>query len=330
MATIQDIAKRANVSKATVSRVINNTTPVAGRTRDAVVAAMKDLKFQPNMMARSLAGGRSMTVGIVTQKIGSPFYDTIAQGVISGLSNTGYSPILVDGQWESSTSSEVIATLLGRNVDGLILIGGDLPAANLQKLHDRLPTVLVARELKDWSGPCVHVDNETAGYRATRHLIQLGHRSIAVIRGIEGHPNAVDRVDGYRRALDEANIPFNDDLIVSGDFSAQSGILGIEFLLNQGIRFTGVFAANDMAAFGARLALHRNGLRVPEDVSVVGFDDQAESAFMTPPLTTMRQPATEMGQHSAAILIAALDGRKVPEQRLEIQLVSRESVARMT
>lgn len=329
MATIQDIAERANVSKATVSRVINNTSPVTGRTRDAVMAAMKDLKFQPNMMARSLAGGCSMTIGVVTQKVGSPFYDTITQGVISGFSDTGYSPILVDGQWENTTSNELINTLLERNVDGLVLIGGDVPAAELQKLHKRLPTVVVARDEPDWDGPCIKVDNESAGFKATKHLIQFGHRSIAFIHGIPDHPDAIDRFNGYQRALNEANIPFNPELIFTGDFSAQSGILGISSLLTRGIHFTAVFAANDMAAFGARLALYRNGLRVPDDVSIVGFDDQAESAYTTPPLTTMRQPATEMGEAAAAVLIEALGGKKAAIGQFEIKLISRESVSRL-
>lgn len=329
MATIQDIANRANVSKATVSRVINKTTRVNRETRDAVVAAIKDLNFEPNMMARSLAGGRSMTIGVVTQNIGSPFYDTIAQGVIKGLSETNYSPIFADGQWENSTSSGVIATLLGRNVDGIVLIGGAVPAKELTELTQTVPVVVVARDVKGWNGPCIHADNEEAACKATRHLIQMGHQAIALIQGISDHPDAIDRLNGYRRALGEAGIPVDSNLILPGDFTAQSGVFGVNSLMTRGIRFSAVVAANDMAAFGARLASHRHGLRVPEDISIVGFDDQAESAFATPPLTTMRQPASKMGQSAARTIVNTIEGKAVEVEDFEIELVSRESVSRL-
>ncbi len=327
--TIQDIADRAKVSKSTVSRVLNNSSAVHQDKRSAVLEAMKVLGFEPNVFARSLAGGQSMTIGILTQNIGSPFYDSVAQGVIEGLAGTGYSPIFVDGQWQQSTETEVIRTLLGRKVDGLVLIGGKVPVSELNQLRDRLPTIVVARQLAGWENQCIFVDNVEAGYQATRHLIDLGHRNIALVRGIKDHPDAIQRFEGYSKALADAGIEFDSELIYQGDFTAQSGVVAVNSLLARGTHFSAIFAANDMVAFGARLALHRHGIRVPEDVSIIGFDDQAEAAFMTPPLTTMRQPAVEMGTAAASALVKLICGESFELPKLTVELQQRESVARL-
>ena len=327
--TIQDIADRANVSKSTVSRVLNNSSAVHQDKRSAVLEAMKVLGYEPNVFARSLAGGQSMTIGILTQNIGSPFYDAIAQGVIEGLRGTGYSPIFVDGQWQQSTESEVIRTLLGRKVDGLVLIGGDIPIKELNQLRDRLPTIAVGRQLVGWENQCVYIDNVDAAYRATMHLIDLGHRDIALIRGLKHQPDAIKRFEGYSQALADAGIEFDSELICPGDFTAQSGVLAVNSLLARNTHFSAIFAANDMVAFGARLALHRHGIRVPEDVSIVGFDDQAEAAFMTPPLTTIRQPALEMGTAAAFALVKLIRGEAYELPELPVTLQLRESVARL-
>lgn len=329
MTTIQDIAKRANVSKSTVSRVLNKSSVVNKAKRDAVMQAVEALDFRPNFMAQSLAGGRSMTVGVVTQNIGSPFYDTISQGVISGLAESGYSPIFVDGQWQHTTQSNVIETLLGRSVDGIALIGGAVPVAELDSLRKRLPTIVLARKLDGWENHCISVDNVDAGYQATKHLIEFGHRNIALIHGVRDQPDAIDRCQGYMKALTDAGISVNPQLICEGDFTGQSGVLAVASLLNRGVQFSAIFAANDMVAFGARMALHRQGIRVPDDVSIVGFDDQAEAAFMTPPLTTMRQPATEMGVAGASALIKLIKGEPYEIPNLPVTLKKRESVARL-
>lgn len=327
--TIQDIANHANVSKATVSRVLNDSSAVNQDKKEAVLAAVEELGFRPNVFAQTLAGGRSMTIGVVTQKIGSPFYDAVAQGVIEGLAGSGYSPIFVDGQWEQSTETEVVQTLLGRQVDGLVLIGGDIPVAKLNELRDRLPTIVTARRLVGWDEHCIHCDNVEAGYQAVKHLIDQGHRSIALIRGLKDHPDSINRFEGYVKALEEAGIDFDSDLIYQGDFSPQSGVLGVNSLVAGSTSFTAIVAANDTVAFGARLALHRNGLRVPEDVSIIGFDDQAEAAFMTPPLTTMRQPAVEMGVAASSAIVRLIEGKPYEMPKLAIELQRRESVARL-
>ena len=329
-ATIQDIAERAQVSKATVSRVLNNSSAVAKTKREAVMKAIEDLGFRPNMMARSLAGGRSMTIGVVTQNIGSPFYDAIAQGVVSGLAGTGYSPIFGDGQWQPSKESSAVKTLLGRQVDGLVLIGGSVELSEMNALRSKIPIITAARWLAGWDDQSIHIDNVEAGYQATKHLIEFGHREIGIIRGIEDHTDAIQRFEGYTKALAEAGIEFKPDLIFQGDFSAQSGVMAVNSWLARSTYFSAIFAANDTVAYGARLALHRHGIRVPEDVSIIGFDDQAESAYVTPPLTTMHQPAAEMGACAANAIVKLIQGEKYTLPKLPVQLVRRESVARLT
>lgn len=325
--TIQDIANYANVSKSTVSRVLNNTSAVHADKRQAVLDATKKLGFKPNIFARSLASGRSMTIGVLTQIIGSPFYDAIAQGVVAGVEGTGYSPIFVDGRWQLNSEIEAIRALQGRRVDGLVLVGGNIPGDELAKLCDRFPTVVVARELPPKQHHCIFMDNVEGGYRATKHLIEQGHRAIASIRGIDYHPDSIDRHEGYQKALKEAGIKYDPELILPGDFSAESGVAAINALMEKRASFTAVFAENDMMAIGAQLALHRHGRSVPGDVSIVGFDDQNEAEFLTPPLTTVRQPGAEMGALAGKAILSLINGQPFESKRLQGELKIRESVA---
>jgi LacI family transcriptional regulator len=323
--TINDIARQANVSKSTVSRVLNDSTPVNEDKRTAVLEAMKAMNFEPNIFARSLAGGQTKTIGILTQNIGSPFYDGISQGVLSRLTGTSYSPIFADGQWKPEIGYAALETLVGRKVDGLILVGGRLPMDQLQDLRERLPCVAVGRKIDEWESQCLYVDNEEGAFQATNHLIELGHRKIAHITGIIDHPDSIHRLEGYKRALQEASIAFDEDLICEGLFDGESGVKAIETLLSRSKDFTAIFAANDLTAFGARLALYRQGISVPEDVSIIGFDDQTESAYVTPPLTTVRQPAREMGQAAAGALLKLIKGEQYEKPPLPTKIVVRES-----
>lgn len=327
--TIQDIARTAGVSKSTVSRVLNNSTPVNEGKRRLVLEAMKGLDFKPNVFARSLAGGCSMTIGVITQKMDSPFFSMVTTGLIEGLTGSDYSPIFVDGQWRPDQQKAAINTLLDRNVDGLIMLGGDLESEVLTGLVRGKPTVIVAKQLKGWQDHSVAIDNFEAARRAVQYLLDQGHQKIAHIGGILGHDDAQARYKGYFAAMQQAEIKSFDDLFVEGDFSSMSGVLAVENLLSRGISFTAIFAANDEMAYGARLALYRQGIRVPDDVSIVGFDDQPNSAYMTPPLTTVAQPAVEMGIATARIILGKLNHSEYEVPVLPAQLVIRESVARI-
>ncbi|GAG79670.1 unnamed protein product, partial [marine sediment metagenome] len=202
--TIDDIAKRANVSKSTVSRVLNGSAVVNEQKRDAVHQAIIELDYKPNMFAQGLASGKSMTLGILTQNIGSPFYDTIAQGAIEGLAGSGYTPIFVDGRWEHAREAASIETLISRKVDGLLIVGGDVDASELQSYKKQLPLIVAARDIEGLEGQCISVNNKQIGYLATKHLLEQRHTRIAFIHGIEGHPDAQNRFVGHLEALQEA------------------------------------------------------------------------------------------------------------------------------
>ncbi len=326
--TIKDIADKAKVSKSTVSRVLNNSDSVNEKKRKAVLSAMKKLDYKPNQLARGLAGGKSLTVGVVTHDLGSPFYDSVAQGVARRLSDSGYSPIFVDAHWHAETEEKAILTLQERRVDGIVLIGGNIPAKKLRNFQLERPLVVIAREIPGWHEVCFSIDNFKGAYDATSFLIDSGHTEIAFISGIPTHQDAIRRKLGFEQALQDAAIPLNERLIVEGDFRAQSGVLAAEALLARGARFTAIFCSNDEMAFGARLLLYRRGIRVPEDVSMIGFDDQPNSAFMTPPLTTIRQPAFELGRAGAAALMRILENAPAERPDLSTKLVIRESVIR--
>lgn len=326
--TIRDIARRANVSMSTVSRVLNETTPVAADKELAVLAAVADLDYQPNIFARGLAGGQSMTIGVLAQNFGSPFYDTIMRGILSGFEATRYSPLFADGRWQASHEQRALQTLLGRRVDGVIVVGGSVPAAQLVEMRTQLPLVVAAREVVELPDCCIFIDNVAAARAATRHLIESGHRRIAHIAGLRGQEDTILRRQGYEEALTEAGIEPNPNWVIEGNFRPQSGVLAVEALLSRGETVSAIFAANDQMAYGARLALFRRGIRVPDDISLVGFDDQPDSAYTTPPLTTVRQPAVEIGEAAAGMMLQMLNGKEIELHKLSAQLVIRESTAR--
>lgn len=325
--TINDIARRANVSISTVSRVLRGTTPVSPDKREAVLAAVADLDYQPNVHASSLASGRSTTVGVLTQNVGSPVYDAILQGVMDGLKGSRFTPLFADGQWEPAGEKRAIDILLGRQVDGFILIGSVSPLDDLRALQARVPVVIVGREIPHFPGINLYVDNFEAARQATRFLIDEGHQTIAHISGPLSHEDAVRRLEGYRQAVADAGLPLDDRLVFHGDFRRRSGLDGMAALLARAPGITAVFAANDQMASGARLHLYRQGVGVPEAISLVGFDDQPGTAYMIPPLTTVSQPARQMGEAAAQAILNRLDERPADSRRFVAELVLRESTA---
>lgn len=331
--TIEDIAQKANVSISTVSRVLRKSSGVAADKREAVLQAVTALDYRPNIFAQGLASGQSMTIGVITQNFGSPFYDGILQGILLGLEKSEYSPLFADGRWNEHIEQHALQTFLDRRVDGLIFVGGQLPEADMVAVAHKTPLILVGRTIASLAENCIHIDNFQAGYEMTRYLLEMGHRHIAHITAQMHYQNTVSdvaqRYAGYVQALADAGIALDPQLVVEGNMLQQSGALAVEMLLMQKRPFTAIFAANDQMAFGARLALYRRGLRVPDDVSLVGFDDEMTAAFTIPPLTTVRQPSVEMGRAAAAAIMGLMDGQPVRQQIFSSQLVVRESVLRL-
>lgn len=330
--TILDIAEKADVSPSTVSRVLRNSAGVANKKREAVMRAVSELDYRPNIFAQSLASGQSLTIGVLTQNFGSPFYDGILQGILLGMEDTDYWPLFADGRWQVAVEQKALDLFLNRRVDGVIIVGGQIDEDRLQKVADEIPLIVVARELRTFPDHCLYVDNYTAGYEVTKYLLDMGHRHIAHITATVVYKDSVNdiskRYEGYRQALKDGGIAFDPRLVVEGNLQQQSGVLAVEMLLSRGRPFSAIFSANDQMAFGARLALYRRNIRVPEDVSLMGFDDEASAAYMVPPLSTVRQPGDELGKEAARAVLAMING-KAPELPLyQAKIVIRESVAR--
>ena len=326
--TIQDIADRAGVSISTVSRVLRGSAPVAEEKRLAVQEAITALNYQPNLFASSLASGESRTIGILTQDISSPVLDLMLRNVLQGLDQSDYAPIIADGYWQAQREQAAVQLLLNLQVDGLVVVGGSVPEPFLHQVAERLPLMVIGRNLPTLPDHCLYLDNFLGGYQATRYLLDRGHTRVVHLTGLLSHVDAQDRKQGYLQALTDAGIAYDPALVVQGNFLEQSGQLGMEMLLEAGVNFSAVFAANDQMAFGARLALYRHGRRVPEDVSLMGYDDQSTAGYMTPPLTTVSQPAAEMGTAAAHAILAMLEGETPVLPRFLPRLVVRESVAR--
>lgn len=331
--TIEDIAQQANVSISTVSRVLRKSSGVAADKRKAVLQAVSDLDYRPNVFAQSLASGQSMTIGVITQNFGSPVYDGILQGILQGLEGTEYSSLFADGRWDKTIEQNALQAFLDRRVDGLIFVGGQLSESVMAEVGRKTPVIVVARSMASMVENCIHFDNFQAAYDLTRYLLDMGHRNIAHITAKMHYQKTVSdvsqRCDGYVQALTDAGIPVDPQLIVEGNLMQQSGALAMEMLLMAKRPFSAIFAANDQMAFGARLALYRRGIRVPDDISLVGFDDEMTAAFTVPPLTTVRQPSIEMGQAAAAAILDLIDGKQVTHQTFNSQLIVRESVSRL-
>jgi LacI family transcriptional regulator len=326
--TISDIALRAKVSITTVSRVLNDSGYVSEDKRQAVLLAIDELNYRPNLFAQGLASGQSSTVGVLTQLIASPIYDLILRGVVEKLNGSKFSPLIADGYWNTRREKEAIQTFVNRSIDGLIILGGSLPKEDILEIAERIPTVIIARDVPELSCQSIFLDDYRAAYEATQYLINSGHRRIVHISGLELHNDAINRRRGYFQALADANIAPDPNLIIPGDFTETAGILAVESLLTRGQHFSAIFAANDQMAYGARLALYRRGIRVPQDISLVGFDDQPPSAYMTPPLTTVGVPALEIGHAAATGLLEMLRGEACHIPAFSLFLRIRESVAR--
>jgi LacI family transcriptional regulator len=324
--TIHDIARRAGVSPSTVSRVLNQTSPVRPAKRRAVLEAIETLKYRPSIVAQGLARGRSRAVGVLVQGISNPFYSQILLGIEGRLVGTGFYPIFASGTEEQQTA-QALQLLDDNRVGSMIVVGGQMLDEDIVRMSMQVPVVVIGRAIAGMEEHCLRVQNLEGGYRATRHLIELGHRRIAHVMGVRHHPHSVDRREGYVRALSESGVAVDPSLIVHGDFEEMSGLRGVELLLSSRRDFSAIFAANDQMAYGAQLALFRRGLRVPHDVSLVGFDDLPHSTFTVPPLTTMRQPKIEIGAAAVDALIGLLQGKPLSLPVFATELVIRESTA---
>lgn len=333
MITIKDVAQHAQVSVTTVSHVINGTRFVSEAARERVRQAIAALNYVPSALARSLKSSRTHTVGMMIPNNSNPYFAEIIRGIEDTCFDAGFNVILCNSDDDPLKQSQYVRVLSEKQVDGLIVVssGGDTELIETLRTAG-MPQVVVDREIDDLAADLVEVHHELGGYLATKHLLEFGHRRIACIAGPQALSPARQRVQGYHRALHEAGLKTDDRLLRSADFTSAGGHEAMASLLKSARqRPSAVFASNDLMAIGAICAAAETGLRIPEDLSVVGFDDIALAAFSNPPLTTIAQPKHQTGALAARLLLERIAHRNSPLRReiLQPSLCLRRSTAKV-
>lgn len=326
--TIFDVAREAGVSYATVSRVINNKDHVKPDKRERVLRAMTRLGYVVNQQARSLAGGKSQVVGLVVPGVDNSYIGEIIRGIDEELASASYDLMLYTTHRRKTRESTYVATLTQGLADGLLLVLPRDPGAYMEALRRRgFPFVVIDHQGIDDTGPAVGATNRQGGYSATRYLIELGHRRIGFITGTLEVRCSTDRLAGYRAALGEFGLPLDPALVREGDFQQPDGYRGAHELLALAERPTAIFASNDVMAFGVMEAVRECGLRIPADISIVGFDDIPQATHVNPQLTTVRQPLEQMGRLAARTLLQLIANPKADVARIELptELIIRDS-----
>ena len=326
--TIFDVAEASGVSYGTVSRVINNEPHVRASTRLRVMDAIDRLGYVINRQAQSLARGQTHVIGVLVPDLGTGYIGEIMRGIDAELDRAGYDLMLFTTHRRAAKESNYVASLVQGVVEGLVLVLPRNPTDYLGVLSSRrFPHVLVDHQGVDTTSPAVGTTNWQGALIATEHLINQGHTRIGFITGTMDLGCAQERLAGYRAALRMHHIPEVPDLIFEGDFFQDSGVVAANALLDLPEPPSAIFSSNDVMAMGAMDAIRHRGLRIPDDISIVGFDDIPQSAMVFPPLTTIRQPLEQMGRVATQVLLAMLKNPETETTRQELptQLVLRSS-----
>ncbi|WP_342431328.1 LacI family DNA-binding transcriptional regulator [Neobacillus sp. FSL H8-0543] len=326
MANIQQVAQKAGVSVATVSRVINHAESVAPKTRLKVENAIKVLNYEPSMLGRNLRNSESRLLIVLIPSISNPFYTEVINGIQNTAIANNYNILL--GETDSNPQRENIYFNMIKNklADGVISMD---PAVNMKKLNDlaeKHPVILCSEYVEGGSIPYVTIDNELAAYHAVKHLIKLGNKKIALINSDEKFLYARQRRRGYERALREFDLPIREEMIYhTKQLDFQDGVQAMRMLLQLNQKPSAVFAVSDTLAIGALKEINASGLHVPDDMAIVGFDKISFSNMTNPTLTTVSQPMYKMGCTAANMLINRISGNNVESILLDHELVIRES-----
>lgn len=309
MPTIFDVAKRAGVSKSSVSRVLNGG-PASPATRRAVLDAVESLGYRPNVAARGLVTKRSQTVGFVLTDVADPYYSEVIRGVDTALTEKGYSLILCSARWDNQRELSYVRLLSEHRVDGLIILSGQTTANDnalfsLSKEAKR-PIVVLDRSLPDADFDTVGVDDFEAAGHVVRHLAELGHTRIAHVTGPLNYHSGVRRLEGFRHTTLQLGLDVDEGLIVQGDFTKRGGYEAALKLFSLPSRPTAIFAANDVSALGVWQAARELGIRIPQDLALVGYDDIELLSLADIPLTTVRQPRYNYGYMGTQMLLSRI------------------------
>ncbi|NVJ50001.1 MAG: LacI family DNA-binding transcriptional regulator [Gammaproteobacteria bacterium] len=329
MATIKDVSDLAGVSQATVSRVLNGTTRVDDDKKRRVLEAIKQLGYRPNAHAKSLASNRSNSIGMVVSELAGPYFGEMMAGAEAIIRRNDKQMLIASSHASESEEREVIDFLLSCRCDALILHAETLSDAELVKIHQQgTVLVLLNRYIPAIAEQCFVLDNELGGFIQTEHMIQQGRRRVACILGPQWKHDAKERFEGYLRALKQYQLPFDPELVVEGDFQESGGYAGVKKLIARGARFDALVCANDEMALGAMDALSEQGVAIPEQVAVIGFDDIAYANYVTPKLSSIHFPVRQIAADAAWLVMQSVYKMEPPEeivQQVMPKLVTRQS-----
>src|SRR6266566_6849489 len=330
-ATMRQIAQRADVSIGTVSHVVNGSAPVRPKLRERVLEAIRSLGFQPSALAQGLRTNRTRMLGMIIPDITNPFFPSVVRGAEDVAFKHSYRVVLCNTDNDPAKESLYFGELRSYRAAGLLIIpaaGSDLASAPVPGAPGSPPVVCLDRCPIGWTGDSAVVANEKGAFEATKHLIQSGHRNLAAITGPSRLANAIERLKGFKRALQEAHLRIAPEFIQEAAFDTRSGFQAAKRLLRMLPRPTAIFACNDLMALGVLHALHEAGLRCPEDVSLVGFDNLEFCEYTNPALTSVYQPGYQMGTAAAGLLVERIKGLDDAPKRiaLETELKIRNSV----
>ncbi|WP_274650462.1 catabolite control protein A [Paenibacillus humicola] len=328
--TIYDVAREAGVSMATVSRVVNNNPNVKPQTRKKVFEAIERLGYRPNAVARGLASKKTTTVGVVIPDISNSIFAEVARGIEDIANMYHYNIILCNADKKKDKEIRVINTLLEKQVDGLVFMGGAVTDEHLQAFKTaNVPIVLCATTDENGTIPSVDIDHEGAAFDAVQMLIRGGHKRIAMISGTLQDPaNGYARFQGYKRALEAAGLPYDENLVRVGNYRYESGAEAMKYFLELKDRPTAVFAATDEMAIGAIHCIQDSGLKVPDDISVISVDNSRMASMVRPQLTAVAQPMYDIGAVSMRLLTKLMKKESVDQAKVVLphEIVSRQSV----
>lgn len=313
-ATIKDVAKKVGLSPTTVSLVINNKpNRISSEAKQAVFQAVKELSYRPNHIAVSMVTKETNTIGLILPDISNLYFSELARVIEEQCYEHGYNVLYGNTRDSANRDFEYLNIFLDRNVDGIIMIlSNSFDEANMQRFHNTIadnsvPIITLDRTINDKNIRSVTLDQKLGGYLATKHLINLGHKLIGCISGPTNVQSASDRLSGYRQALEESNLTFHQSLVCEGDFHVESGAKALACLLGQNV--SAIFASNDMMAIGAYKEAHRYGLKIPQDLSIVGFDDIFLAEYLDPPLTTISQPINQIGKEAVRQMLLLINDK---------------------
>lgn len=318
--TIYDVAREANVSMATVSRVVNGNPNVKPTTRKKVLEAIDRLGYRPNAVARGLASKKTTTVGVIIPDISSIFYSELARGIEDIATMYKYNIILSNSDQNLEKELHLLNTMLGKQVDGIVFMGGNITDEHVEEFkRSPVPIVLAASVEEQGETPSVAIDYEQAIYDAVKLFIDKGHRDIAFVSGPMQEPiNRSKKLQGYKRALEEAAIPFNEQFVAEGDYTYDSGMEALQSLMGLDRKPTAILSATDEMALGIIHAAQDQGMSIPDDLDIIGFDNTRLSLMVRPQLSTVVQPTYDIGAVAMRLLTKLMNKEPVEEHIVEL------------